>query len=74
MKRGKLYREDLVWALSVKRVSLWATVARHLWGVQVSGLAAKWTGYTFRDQQQVQGVVWGKGGQGECCRKKAKRP
>lgn len=44
-------KEDLFWVLSVlsvKRVSLWATVALHLWGVQVTGLAAKWTGYVFK--------------------------
>lgn len=31
--------------LSAERVCLWATVARHLWGAQVTGLAAKRTGY-----------------------------
>lgn len=40
--------------LSVERVCLWATVALHLWGVQVTGLAARWTGYVFRGWQLVQ--------------------
>lgn len=31
---------------SAQRVCLWATVALHLWGVQVMG-AAEWTGETF---------------------------
>lgn len=31
--------------LKVERVSLWAKVALHLWGVRVTGLAAKWTKY-----------------------------
>lgn len=67
-KRGKLWQRGLGLGsllLSVERVSLWATVARHLWGVQVTGLAAKWTRYMFRDQQQVQEGFWG-----ECSRKK----
>lgn len=50
-KMKAVVKRALFWVLSVlsvKKVSLWATVALHLWGVQVTGLAAKWTGYVFK--------------------------
>lgn len=55
--------------LSFERVSLWATVALHLWGVQVTGLAAKWTGFMVRSRQQVQ-----EGFLGESSRRKQRDP
>lgn len=49
-KKGRLhYTEPGLGFLrcSIQRVCLWATVALHLWGVQVMG-AAEWTGTMFK--------------------------
>lgn len=43
--------------LIVERVSLWATLALHLWGVQVIGLAASRQGMCG-DGQQLEEEFW----------------